>query len=40
MLRKKKEPTPEQSFVNAVINIRMSEKNSTIHSKILFECIR
>ena len=40
LTKKKKEQTYEQSFVNAVINIRMPEMNSMIHSKISFECLR
>ena len=35
---KKKEQTSKQSFVNAVINIRMPEMNSMIHSKTSSEC--
>ena len=40
MFKKKKEQTFEQSFVNAVINIRMPEMNSMIHSEISLECSR
>ena len=39
-VEKKKERTSEQSFVNVVINIRMPEMNSMIHSKASFECLR
>ena len=40
VLKKKKEQTSEQSFVNAVINIRMPEMNGIIDSKTSFECSR
>ena len=40
ILKKKKGQTSEQSFVNAVIKIRMTEMNSMIHSKTSSECSR
>ena len=38
--KKKKEQTSKQSFVNAVINIRMTKMNCMIRLKTLFECSR
>ena len=38
-VEKKKGQTSEQSFVNAVIEIRMPEMNSMIHSKTSFKCV-
>ena len=39
-IMKKGKNSSEQSFVNAVINIRIPEMNSAINSKTWLECLR